>query len=373
MPETAWPSTSRRPASALPVGLVVDPEDPRLAGARWMLLWAKDPLGECCCPRGTVRNSEDGTAHVGACTAPGKHPWIVRSQGELTGFVHGASDALEYAELVDQHGTPGGARQLGVTLRDLIVVDLDNPRALRDFARCWFTVPRETIMGVSTSPRGHHVWLACPGWDQRPLNLWMAQWLGRWDPTNAAAVGRRGFAFDVRTGDNRYVVWPGQHPDRQWMAPSSFAALMREQLIGMPADRMAPSDTKGPWAVDTSEGTTVAQFISDNTVGGEIEVENLIFDGSASELEQTWSELERRAARLLAMPPGSGRNSALNVLAYYCGSTAVAAGHPYPQVHGYLMALGEQAGTHGVRDTVASGLRSGLSALKKQLPELAKA
>lgn len=367
-----WPSMGNRAAEQQAAAEGPEPGVGPLAGPRWLYVWNRDPLGECCCWRGTrrVQDSDRGSV-VGApgdCTNPGKHPWVVRDGGELVGFAHGAADALAYGELAQRFGPVGGARQLAVVLDDVLVVDLDSPRALRDFARLSFTVPKSKVLGVSTSPRGYHVWLDAPGWNQKALNDAMAAWLepsGGWSGTDEAVAGRKGFLLDVRTGSNRYVVWPGQHPARRWISFADFTEVIRGQLYGMPAWRMGPSDGKAPWAVDTDD-PWIRGWIDSRTGGVEIEVGPLNFDGSDQELEFTWAELERRIDRLDTMGAKTGRNNTLNAVAYYAGSKAVMAGHGYQEVRERLVAAGTAVGTHGVGATVDSGLSSGIATLKKQ-------
>lgn len=359
-----WPARTDR-AAGYPVEEGPAPGQGPLGGARWLYVWNRDPLGECCCWRGAQRQDSVGTR--GSCQRPGKHPWITRKDGEPVGFVHGAADAVEYGELVGRYGPPGGARQLGVVLDGLLLVDLDSPRAVRDFARMSFTVPRERILAVATSPRGFHVWLDVPGWNQKALNTWMRDWLapfGPWSGTEAGEAGRRGFLVDVRTGVNRYVVWPGSHPDRRWISRAEFGRTLAAALVGMPAWRMVTDPGgKAPWAVDTA-GDWMAGWIAEHGGGGPgVSLEGLRFDGSDDELAYTWTELERWIARLEAMAPGGGRNNLLNVIAYVSGARCLAAGHPVGEVRQRLIQAGEGVGTHGVAATVDSGLGAGQRAL----------
>jgi hypothetical protein len=348
------------------------PGEGALGGLRWLLVWNRGPDGECCCWRGTVR--ADGVGAAGSCTNPGKHPWVTRVDGQVYGFAHGASDALEYEDLQDRYGPSGGARQLAVTLDGLLVVDLDGERALRDFARLAGTVPREKILGVSSTPRGFHVWLDCPGWDQRSLNVWMSQWLGPqggWHGTDERKAGRRGFLVDVRTGVNRFVVWPGEDSlgQRRWIGVAEFGQLIGRTLTGMPAWRLADGTKDGtpvaPWAVDTGD-EWLQGWIAAHRGSAEIDTAGYSFEGLASEMDAVWAELERWLGRLEQMAPGQGRNNRLNQIAYYTGAKAVAVGHALEVVRARLVEVGEAVGTHGVGATVDSGLRSGLATLKKQ-------
>jgi hypothetical protein len=371
----AWPvRTLGGLAGAAAEGPV--PGEGVFGGPRWLLVWNRDPLGECCCWRGAARREEGGgraVAGAGSCTNPGKHPWAVMVDGEPVGFTHGAADAMEAGELGDRYGPPGGARQLAVTLDGLLVIDVDGQRSARDFARLSHTLPRQKILGASTSPRGFHVWLEVPGWDQKALNQWLREWLagcGGWDATDAGKAGRRGFLLDVRTGDNRYVVWPGADAagQRRWMAPGELTGRVRRLRADLPGWRLVPPEAgpKAPWAVDTAD-PWLAGWIGENGGGaGEISLAGLEFTGSDGELEFTLAELAHWTARLAGMAPGAGRNNLLNAIAYFSGSRCVAAGHSVGTVRDRLIEVGESVGTHGVRATVDSGLNAGLAQLRKQ-------
>lgn len=384
-----WPVKTERRAgdgvadTELEVTGPVPGEGP-FAGERWFYVWNRDVFGECCCFRGSVRTVESGAAVgvAGSCQRPGKHPWITRVDGELYGFMHGAADSVDWLTLQDLYGPSGGARQTAVVLDDLVVVDIDGERALRDFARMSFTVPKNRILGVSTSPRGYHVWLDMPGWNQKALNLWMTQWLshyGGWHGTDAGKAGRKGFMVDVRTGANRFVVWPGADVlgERRWISRKTFGAVLSRALIGMPPWRMVGAETHGvapggvlpPWSVDTAD-PWLAGWIAEHQGGGEIDLDGLVGgddrDGETA-LEQTWADLERWLARLERMGPGAGRNNALNQAAYFSGARCVAAGHSVEAVRNRLVEVGESVGTHGVRATVESGLTAGVKTIKSQL------
>jgi hypothetical protein len=370
-----WPARSvRRQAQDVDVETGPLPGVGVLGGERWLLVWGRDPLGECCCWRGTVRTGQG--ARAGNCTNPGKHPWVIRVDGQLYGFEHGAADALDWVDLADRYGPPGGSRQLAVVLDGLIVVDLDSERAVRDFSRVAHTVPGERILGVSSTPRGFHVWLDAPGWNQKALNQWMAQWLapwGGWSGTDERKAGRRGFLLDVRTGANRYVVWPGQDAagERRWVSRRDFGQVIRRYREGMPGWRLVSHGDKrdgghAPWAVDTRDHW-LAGWIAEHRGGTELDLDGLDLQGSDRELELTWRELERWLGRLEQMAAGSGRNNALNQISYYSGGRCVAAGHSVESVRQKLIEAGEGVGTHGVRDTVNSGLNAGVKAALKQV------
>lgn len=372
-----WPARTVRRAGETPQ------EDPApvpgvgsFAGDRWFYVWNRDPLGECCCWRGTVRR--DGTGAAGSCGRPGKHPWITRSDGQLHGFVHGAADAGAWEDVQDRYGPVGGARQAAVTLADLIVLDLDSGRAVRDFARLAHTVPGERLLGVSGTPRGYHVWLDAPGWGQRALNRWMTDWLagaGGWHGTDEGKAGRRGLCLDVRTGDNRFAVWPGGDAVgvRRWIGRSVFwRTVVAPVRDGLPPWRsvyastggVAPGGGLAPWLVDTADAWT-AGWIADQQQGAEIVLPDVV-DGETG-MEFAWAELERWLQRLARMAPGAGRNNALNSTAYFSGSACVAAGWPLETVRARLVEVGAGVGTHGVAATVESGLRAGVGQVMAQL------
>lgn len=364
-----WPGRTLRSEREMPgVAEGPVPGEGALGGPRWFLVWNRDVLGECCCWRGSVR--VDGVAGAGSCARPGKHPWITRVDGQSYGFVHGAADALDYGMVADRYGPAGGARQLAVVLDGLLVVDLDGERPVRDFARLASTVPGEKILGVSTSPRGYHVWLDVPGWDQKALNKWLSQWLGKhggWDATDGRKAGRRGYVIDVRTGVNRYVIWPGDDAlgQRRWIGVGEFGGVLGRALTGMPSWRiLGPGDGRAPWAVDT-EDEWLASWIAANGGGSDIDLSGWALDGSDTEMEAAWAEMERWLARLESMAAGEGRNNRLNQIAYYSGAKAVAAGHSLEVVRARLCAVGDAVGTHGVAATVDSGLRSGLATIKQ--------
>jgi hypothetical protein len=281
---------------------------------------------------------------------------------------------MEHGALLERYGRrPGGARQLAVVLDDLLVVDLDGPRALRDFARLAWTVPREKILGVSETPRGYHVWLDVPGWNQKALNRWMAEWLGSWGwhGTSVDGLGRRGLLVDVRTGSNRYVVWPGSSAlgDRRWVDLGEFARLIGRLRADVLPDWLVPGEASGkaPWVVDTVGDPWLAGWIAENQGGsGDISLEGLTFTGEDSELELTWAELERWLERLRGRAPGTGRNNLLNQVAYYSGTRCIAAGHSVESVRKKIIEVGESVGTHGVRATVDSGLNAGMQAIRSQ-------
>jgi hypothetical protein len=368
-----WPGRSvlaeGRQVAAAAAACGPEPGAGVLGGQRWFYVWNRDPFGECCCWRGTVR--AEGVGSRGSCARPGKHPWVVRTDGELAGFVHGAADAVEWEELADRYGPVGGARQVAVVLDGLLLVDLDGERPVRDFARLAGSVPGERILGVSATPRGFHVWLDAPGWDQRALNRWMGQWLGSWHGTEERRAGRRGFLLDVRTGPGRYAIWPGAEGwgPRRWVDPADFGQVLGRLRAGMPGWRLLPGKVAGkaPWAVDTA-GEQMAGWIRDNggSSGCEIDTSGYGFTGEQSEMDAAWAELDRGIARLAGMQAGQGRNNRLNAVAYYSGAKAVLAGHSLETVRARLVEAGEDVGTHGVRATVDSGLSAGLAVLVKQ-------
>jgi hypothetical protein len=135
----------------------------------------------------------------------------------------------------------------------------------------------------------------------------------------------------------------------------------------MPAWRVVGegAGVRAPWAVDTAD-EWLASWIKDHSGGSDIDLAGWRLDGSDTEMEAAWSEMERWLSRLEGMAAGEGRNNRLNQIAYFSGAKAVAAGHSLEVVRARLIEVGESVGTHGVAATVASGLRSGLTTVKAQ-------
>jgi hypothetical protein len=197
-----WPARSvRRQAQDVDVETGPLPGVGVLGGERWLLVWGRDPLGECCCWRGTVRTGQG--ARAGNCTNPGKHPWVIRVDGQLYGFEHGAADALDWVDLADRYGPPGGSSAAG-----------------RGAGRAHRGGPGQRAGGAGLQPgRAHRARGADPGGLQHaeglprlagrpglepegpePVDGPVAGPWGGWSGTDERKAGRRGFLLDVRTG-----------------------------------------------------------------------------------------------------------------------------------------------------------------------------
>src|SRR6478735_9960665 len=210
-------STASARFADLSIELRIPSSDSRF---RWLMLWGVSPTGECSCPLGSTRRQEragqsTGTTQDCGGSGSGKHPWMDGDRG----YVHGVDNADEsQAAAIEKWGPVHGSRRWGVTLADTIVLDLDSPAAELAFTRLSMHLPLEKILGVARTPRGWHIYVDAPGWNQRALNLYMRKWLGDWHGTDAGKITRRGLLLDVRTGANRYVVWPDAsgEANRRW-------------------------------------------------------------------------------------------------------------------------------------------------------------
>jgi len=396
--------------------LVIPADDPRLAGRRWLAVWQLDVLGECCCREGSRRGG--GGADVlsgggawgepGRCRTPGKHPWWVRVNGEDAGFRHGASDAVELAEL---GALPGGwgSRRAGVCLADVVVVDIDSPRAMRAWIRVLDTVPVGMIMGIARTPRGWHVWLSMPGWTQGALNRAMSLWLGDWHGTDPGKVGVRGYLLDVRTGPGRYVVWPGAEfggpqADRSWALPGEYEAAMAWTRRGM-RSAMRPVHDPGllldhhevygpgygpgsiravaPWLqarvaaeVGPEAVDELARWLESYRDGGgytsddvRIWADGLVGDIGAVQGAAV-GQLEAWCDRLAGMGPESGRNNLLNAIGFGPGARAVVSGAlDVESVRDRMTRAAAACGCPGAAATIRSGLESGIRLLSAALDE----
>lgn len=331
------------------------------------MLWSVSPTGECCCPRGSSRRQERGfyalgtTTHCGG-SGPGKHPW---SDGQR-GYVHGALDADESPEAaIAKWGPLGGARRWAVTLGNVMVIDLDGPQAVLSFARLCHHVPDDKILGVAKTPRGWHVYLDCPGWNQRALNQKMKAWLGDWHGTDRTKISRSGLLLDIRTGPTRYVVWPedsGQ-PQRRWARADEIRTALIWRRHGMRPSLIVPDGSKAPWnlpvtpelTAEIEQAATYAPRPDGITETGHVR-------GGMTYATQ---ELTRWCGKLAQMPPDSGRNSMLNKIAYFAGTRAIKAGMSREEVVGKLRRAALRSGlSSGEIDvTINSGLSSGLAAV----------
>lgn len=344
--------------------LSVDPKDPRF---RWLMLWSVSPTGECCCPEGSVHrriNDRSGGSTRDCGNGAGKHPWSLDGRG----YVHGVEDADESpAAAIKRWGPLGGARRWGVTLGDVLVIDIDSERALQSVQRFGKHLPHEKVMGVAKTPRGLHIYVDAPGWTQRSLNWAMRQWLDDWHGTDVSKVSRRGFLVDVRTGPNRYVVWPGQSRDRRWMA---LGELLRAWPVKnhMPAHRLVESGELAPWnrPMDDELRAKIRGLERDAPVADPVVADHLGLGGVTSRTVAE-NDLRRWSTYLASMPADSGRNNKLNQIAYYQGARAITAGVPEPVVRQRLTIAAQRCGMmdREIEPTITSGLSSGLQKLTR--------
>lgn len=354
----AQSSVASDPVSTGITPLAVDPHHTSL---KWLLLWSLTPAGECACPEGTYRRSERGHAVGGprSCgSAPGKHPWT-------PGFPRGAADAASREEVISRHGEPGMARRWGVTLQDVLLLDIDSPRAMRSFCRLAHTLPSDKLLGLAATPRGWHVYLDCPGWTQRAVNTWMRAWLQDWHGTDEAKIGWQGYLLDVRTGAHRYAVWPGEcptDPARRWASAAEFKDAMvwtrwrlREDLLASPEG--------APWNTEmTPEVKAKIKALEDTAVPA---VRGRPVSSGPIGKSSTMADLERWCAKLAGMERDSGRNNMLNQIAFYQGAAAIRAGHDPVSVQRMLLEAARACGCPGAEATLASGLRSGAGQFAK--------
>lgn len=350
-------------SSTLPTSLSIEPTDARLGNTTWFYLWSIGALNECLCARGSFHRTTDHDVAVGGSadcgSGSGKHPFTVWKDGEVTGFRHGAADALPYQELIATYGESGGRRRLAMCLNDVIMIDIDSERALLSFYRFARHVPLDKIIGIARTPRGWHIYLHCPEWTQKAATIATREWLGDWDGVDAKKVSRRGLLIDIRTGPNRYTVWPGKESrDRRWVPFTEFRDQMMFAGRGMPRDRMVQDGSLAPWnrVMNDDLRERIKQAGTDNKATRPA----LKLDGSAADMALAWREFERWASMLDKMGPESGRNNALNTTAYHSGADAIAAGHSEERVRARLLAAATRNGTPGAEATITSGLTSGL-------------
>jgi hypothetical protein len=320
-------------------------------------VWGIGLQGECLCPRGATHLMDE---HAGAysrfhdcSSAPGKHPWFIWQNNAPYGFRHGVSDALPYPQLLAEYGPPGGARRLAMSLQDVVLIDIDSLDALQAFYRIRKHVPPSRMLGLAKTPRGWHIYLAAPQWSQKAISLYMRNWLGPnlWHPTDLRKISRRGMVLDVRTGANRYTVWP-ESRDRRWASAAEFRAALEFAGNGMPADRMVEDGSLAPWNLEMTP-----ELRGSISKAGEDRAPQVRLSGGVAE---TWNELERRCRVLEGMEPESGRNNTLNQVAYFAGADAVASGHSEQLVRDRLLTAAAASNTPGAAATITSGLTSGL-------------
>lgn len=343
--------------SVLPRPLSISPEDSRLSAARWFYVWGVGLQGECLCPRGSTHLMDD---HAGAysrfhdcSSAPGKHPWHTVKSGQSVGFRHGVTDAVPYGQLMSRYGPAGGSRRLAMSLQDVLLLDIDSQDALQSFYRIRKHVPVNKMLGLAKTPRGWHVLLDVPGWTQKAVTIYMRNWLGSnlWHPVDARKISRRGMVLDVRTGPNRYTVWP-ESLDRHWATATEFRAALNFAGNGMPRSRMVEDGSLAPWNLEMTP-----ELRGSISRAGEDSTPRVRPSGG---LAETWTELDRWCRVLESKEPESGRNNTLNHVAYFQGADAIASGHPEQLVRDRLVTAAAASGTPGAAATITSGLTSGL-------------
>ena len=333
------------------------------------MLWGVSPNGECSCPLGSTRRqvrSGQSTVITQDCggTGAGKHPWMDGDRG----YVHGVENAdASQDEAIAKWGPVNGSRRWGVTLSDTIVLDLDSPVAELAFTRLAKHLPLEKIMGVARTPRGWHIYVDAPGWNQRALNVYMKRWLEDWHGTDANKITRRGLLLDVRTGANRYVVWPegSGEANRRWASAGEVRDMVSYRRYGMRPSRLISDGAAAPWNLPmTSELAAEIERIGSYTPRPDGITPSGKVQGG---MDYAAKELTRWCGKLAAMRPDSGRNNMLNQIAFYAGTRAIAAGMPENKVRG---ALEKAALTCGMREseiaaTISSGLSSGLATVTR--------
>jgi hypothetical protein len=305
----------------------------------------------------------------------------------VVGFAHGAADAIGLAELLDMGRT--GNRRAAVCLGDVVVADIDSAQAMRSWARIWPTVPDGRVLGVARTPRGWHVWLDLPGWSQGALNRAMTAWLDDWHGTDAAKISLRGYLLDLRTGPNRYVVWPGDWPDgsvggdRRWVgleelrdAVDRAGRGLRRAVWPVEDDGVVVDGAVGrgdgallrvaPWNQPVGEDLTrwIAAHEGGWSAADVAEWGALLSGDRSAVADAAAAELDRWCARLAGMGPETGRNNLLNAAGFGPGARAVVSGAMTREdVVGRLEAAAVACGCPGMRATIASGLNSGVRSL----------
>lgn len=282
------------------------------------------------------------------------------------GYVHGVENAdVAQAAAISKWGPISGSRRWGVTLSDTIVIDVDSPVAELAFTRLSMHLPLEKILGVARTPRGWHIYVDAPGWNQRALNVYMKRWLGDWHGTDASKITRRGLLLDVRTGANRYVVWPEQsgEANRRWASAGEVRDMVSYRRYRMQPGRLIADGSAAPWNLTVS-GDLAAEV--DRIGSYTPRPDGVTASGKVQGgMDYAVKELTRWCGNLAAMSPDSGRNNMLNKIAYYAGSRAVAAGVPEVKVRAALTKAALASGMHEaeVNGTINSGLASGMSAV----------
>lgn len=280
--------------------------------------------------------------------------------------MHGALDADESQDAaLAKWGPLGGNRRWAVTLADVMVIDLDGPQALLSFTRLCQHVPDDKILGVAKTPRGWHVYLDCPGWNQRALNQHMKAWLGDWHGTDRTKISRGGLLLDIRTGPTRYVVWPDDSgdPRRRWARADEIRSVLAWQQYGMRPSLRVADGAKAPWNLPVTPELTARI----KQAGQYVPRPDGVTDTGHVRGGMTYAtkELTRWCGKLAQMSPDSGRNSMLNKISFFAGTRAIKAGMSREEVVSHLQRAARRS---GLRDaeidvTINSGLTSGLAAV----------
>jgi hypothetical protein len=241
----------------------------------------------------------------------------------------------------------------------VLLIDIDSPRAMASFSRLAHTLQGHTPLGVAKTPRGWHVYLDCPGWNQRAVNRWMKGWLKDWHGTDESKVSWKGYLLDVRTGPYRYAVWPGDcptDPTRRWAREDEFKDAMVWARWRMRPESLAGESEQwqAPWNTEMTDATRERIAALEAPPPPTRPVTSGPIGKSA-----TISDLERWCAKLAKMGADSGRNNMLNQIAFYQGAAAIAAGHDPIVVQVSLAKAAADCGCPGAEATIASGLRSG--------------
>lgn len=269
------------------------------------------------------------------------------------------------AAAIEKWGPLGGSRRWAVTLADAMVIDLDGPQAVLSFVRLAKHVPDDKILGIARTPRGWHIYLDCPGWNQRALNQKMKAWLGDWHGTDHTKISRGGLLLDIRTGPTRYVVWPeaSGEPWRRWARADEIRETLTWRRAGMRPSLLVPDGAAAPWNLPvTPELSAEIERAGQNaprpdgiTATGQVQ----------GGISYATKELIRWCGKLEQMPRNSGRNNMLNKITFFAGTRAIKAGMSREEVTSKLRRSALRSGLQSaeIDVTINSGLSSGLAAV----------